>query len=162
GPTFDYGGKPGQPAITIPNPFVIRELGFLRPLGTAFIIGLLITGLVTQAFRYRAAIFQERLQIRWLLGSVILLVGLTFIGSGLASSFPALGFLSTDVVPLLATFLYPIGVSIAILRYRLYDIDIIIRRTLVYSILTGILGAIYFGGVVLAQQFLRSVTGQSS
>ena len=57
---------------------------------------------------------------------------------------------------------FPIAIVNAILRHRLYDIDIIIRRTLVYSVLTAILALVYFGGVVLVQGLLRAVTGQSS
>ena len=58
--------------------------------------------------------------------------------------------------------LLPICLAIAILRYRLFDIDVIIRKTLVYSVLTALLALIYFGGVVLVQQLTRSITGDSS
>jgi hypothetical protein len=58
-------------------------------------------------------------------------------------------------------FLFPICVAIAILRYRLFDIDVIIRKTLVYSVLTALLALIYFGGVVLVQQLTRSITASS-
>ena len=54
------------------------------------------------------------------------------------------------------------GIAIAILRYRLYDIDIIIRKTLVYGALTLLLALVYFGSVVLLTQAFRALTGQES
>jgi uncharacterized membrane protein YhdT len=56
----------------------------------------------------------------------------------------------------------PISMGIAILRYRLYDIDILINRTLVYGSLTAMLVLVYFGGVTLLQGVLRGLTGQES
>ena len=53
----------------------------------------------------------------------------------------------------------PVAVGIAILRYRLYEIDLIINRTLVYGALTATLVAVYFGGVATAQAIFRSLTG---
>src|SRR5215218_9830006 len=54
----------------------------------------------------------------------------------------------------------PIAIGIAILRYRLYEIDLIINRTLVYGVLTGTLALVYFGGVATAQAIFRALTGQ--
>jgi hypothetical protein len=54
----------------------------------------------------------------------------------------------------------PVAIGIAVLRYRLYEIDIIINRTLVYSSLTVLLVAVYFAGVSTAQALFRALTGQ--
>jgi hypothetical protein len=56
----------------------------------------------------------------------------------------------------------PIAIAIAILRYRLYDIDIIIRRTAVYASLTAALGLIYFGSVVVLQTVVGRATAEQS
>jgi hypothetical protein len=56
--------------------------------------------------------------------------------------------------------LLPISLAIAILRYRLFDIDIIIRRTLQYSVVSALLALVYFGGVVVLQRIFTSLTGQ--
>ena len=56
----------------------------------------------------------------------------------------------------------PVAIGFAVLKYRLYDIDVLINRTLVYASLTATLVALYFGGVVGLQAVFRSVTGQGS
>jgi hypothetical protein len=56
----------------------------------------------------------------------------------------------------------PIAIGIAILRYRLYDIDLLINRTLVYGSLSAILIALYFGGIVMMQRVFVLLTGQQS
>jgi hypothetical protein len=56
----------------------------------------------------------------------------------------------------------PIAIGIAILRYRLYEIDTLINRTLVYGLLTAMLVALYFGGIVVLQRFFIILTGQQS
>ncbi len=63
---------------------------------------------------------------------------------------------------ILPTIFFPLSVSIAILRYRLWAVDIIIRRTLIYAVLTGLLVAIYFGSVILLQNLVKAFTGETS
>jgi hypothetical protein len=65
-------------------------------------------------------------------------------------------------VSVLALLVVPVFTYIAILRYRLYDIDILINRTLVYGSLTATLVALYFGGIVVLQRGLVLLTGQQS
>jgi hypothetical protein len=57
---------------------------------------------------------------------------------------------------------FPISMGIAIVRYRLYEIDTLINRTLVYALLTAILAAVYFGAVVLLQRLFVALTGEKS
>jgi hypothetical protein len=56
----------------------------------------------------------------------------------------------------------PIAVGLAVLKYRLYEIDILINRTLVYGSLTVTLVALYFGGIVVLQRMFVTLTGQES
>jgi hypothetical protein len=56
----------------------------------------------------------------------------------------------------------PVAIGVAILRYRLYEIDIVINRTLVYGSLTAMLVALYFGGIVVLQRVFVALTGQRS
>ncbi len=67
-----------------------------------------------------------------------------------------------DILFVLAPLLLPLAIGIAILRYRLYDIDIIIRKTLVYTLLTVLLALVYFGVVVLLQAVFESASGEQS
>jgi hypothetical protein len=61
---------------------------------------------------------------------------------------------------LILSVLIPVAAGVAILRYRLYDIGVIINRTLVYGSLTAILVGVYFGGVTATQALFRTLTGQ--
>jgi hypothetical protein len=62
----------------------------------------------------------------------------------------------------LLTYLLPIAIAIAITRYRLWDIDVIIRKTLVYAVLSGLLALVYFGMVVVLQSVFDSFSSQQS
>src|SRR3989337_375258 len=62
--------------------------------------------------------------------------------------------------PLLSYLSLPVTIGISILRYRLFDIDLLIRRTLQYSVLSVLLALVYFGGVVVLQRIFTRLTGQ--
>jgi hypothetical protein len=101
---------------------------------------------------YREATHQRREQLKWLTtGAVICVVALLVIqgpGSSTAAS-PAV-----TVISHLAIAAFPVSIGVAILRYRLYEIDRIISRTLAYAIVTGLLLGVYAGLVLLATRVL--------
>jgi hypothetical protein len=69
-------------------------------------------------------------------------------------------FTAIDYLNLVAALFIPVCTYIAILKYRLYDIDVVINRALVYGSLTVLLAAVYFGGVTAAEAAVRALTGQ--
>ncbi len=121
-------------------------------------VGWIASG-VSLIWRWRRAGGVERQQIKWFAYAALLIAGgfaasLVFSSSrvsSLAWLLVTLGFLSL-----------PVAAGIAILRYRLYDIDRIINRTLVYGTLTTLLALVYFGGVVTLQYVFRALTGGES
>ena len=112
--------------------------------------------------RMRRAAGVERQQIKWFAyAAAATIVGIAcayIIPDTIATPrwFDRAGFaLNLAVIPAI-----PISMAIAILRYRLYDIDIIINRTLVYGSLTLLLALVYFGGVTATQAIFRTLSGQ--
>jgi len=100
-------------------------------------------------FRYRRAGTAERAQLKWLLyaGAVIVVAALA---SVLVASSNLQNAISTGAIALV-----PVAIGIAVMRYRLYDIDRVISRTVAYAIVTGLLAGVYAGLVLLATQVLR-------
>jgi hypothetical protein len=112
----------------------------------------------------------QRQQIKWVVFASTIVVGEVSVASLLSllpSYFPALGLLTQlhdlvrSITPILPV-LFPLSIGIALLRYRLWDIDLIINRTLVYGSLTGLLALVYFGLVIALQSVVHALTGQVS
>ena len=100
-----------------------------------------------------------RAQLRWMtlgLGAGLGIPFLILLGVLLTNG--TLSGLAADILWLML--LVPISLAIAITRYRLFDIDLIIRRTLQYSLLSGLLALVYFGSVVVLQRIFTALTGQ--
>ena len=108
--------------------------------------------------RFRASSGQRRQQLKWFaLAAGLAAAGfLTQLVTWGTSTLVAAG-LVVEVICLTAI---PIASGVAILRYRLYDIDIIINRTLVYALLTAVLALVYVAGVVVIGGVVRELTGQ--
>jgi hypothetical protein len=139
-----------QPPFRLPDYFVV-EAAFGVFLFVNF--ALLALSAVSLVLRLRRATGVERQQLKWFVYAVALF----------ALVFPPSVIILGDgrlIVFLLP--LVPAAAGIAILRYRLFDIDVIINRTLVYGSLTATLAVVYVGSVVGLQAAFRAVTGQES
>jgi hypothetical protein len=139
------------------------------PIGLLF-VGLLLCVLVAQVYRYRWVSSQlERQQTKWVVFGVaiaiagFLLVALLF-WYNVLSLFPPspLADLITGTAASVLILLIPLSLAFAILRSRLWDIDIIINRTLVYGSLTALLALLYFGLIVALQALFQGVFHQNN
>jgi hypothetical protein len=153
---------------SVDNPYGIEALGgILRLVGTVSSVLLLVTVLasvIAIVLRFLRSGGDERRQIKWVAyaGAVValcLIVQLTVLTvlpeTGLLVEVLNLGL----VVSLTGV---PLAAGVAILKYRLYEIDTIINRTLVYGVLTALLALVYVGNVVVLQTLFRTLTGGDS
>ena len=111
--------------------------------------------------RFRRSRGVERQQMKLFAYVIVVLIGGSVL-AGTISDVTGVGWLgeSSFVVSVIGLMCLPIAVGIAILRYKLYEIDILINRTLVYGPLTATLALVYFGGVATTQLVFRALTGQ--
>lgn len=143
-------------------------LSAIRPLGVVLLLIVFLSmfpALLAVFLRMRRASGVERQQVKWFLYGAAFLTTLLLAMSILAPTGEAnierSGWVwFGDLLYLLAPSLLPGAIGVAILRYRLYAIDLIIRRTLVYSTLTALLALLYWGTVITLQGLLRWLTGQ--
>jgi hypothetical protein len=154
---------PGKlPDYPVSNPLGVDAKAALEAImtaGTLVAVAVFLAIVVSLVRRFRRAQGVERQQLKWLVYSaaVILVAGI----GGTIFVEPV----STDTsnaLESLAVTTYPIALGVAMLRYRLYDIDVVINRTLVYGALTAILAGVYIGCVLLLQLVLDPVTSGSS
>jgi len=152
------------------NPFYLPALEKLAELilrgGVLFFSPMLVMALVSPALRYRKGSQLERQQIKWLAlfgGFSVIYVLIYLIAYPLLTGGEVMnpGHNFSAMVFYLTTFLFPpLAIGVAVLRYRLWDIDVIIRKTLVYGALTLTLAVVYLGSVLLLQALMLAVTGQ--
>jgi len=159
--SFSFGANAGLGPI--PNPLGAKGFSNLYDM-VLNMLPILYGAVALSLFvRMRRAAGVERQQIKWFAYAA----AATMVGIACAYMIPdtittprwfdRAGFaLNLAVTPAI-----PVSMGIAILRYRLYDIDLLINRTLVYGSLTATLALVYFGGVTATQAIFRSLTGQS-
>jgi hypothetical protein len=148
---------------SIRNPLGIEGLpsGF-KPVQTIMLALLFVAALSTLVVRLRRARGIERQQIKWPAFTVVVVAGSSFLSDTAISEAIGLRWLEWAgyVIFIPALIGFPISIGIAIVRYRLYEIDLIINRSLVYGALSATLALIYFGGVATTQAIFRALTGQ--
>jgi hypothetical protein len=159
------------------SPGVIGNLGFSRnplgieglprgykPVNTIMSALVFVAAVSTLGLRLLRTRGIERQQIKWpAFVAVVAGVGSVLYDTAISK---AIGLRWLEwagyVVVVAALVSFPISIGIAIVRYRLYEIDTFINRTLVYALLTAILAAVYFGAVVLLQRVFVALTGERS
>jgi signal transduction histidine kinase len=144
---------PGRIGPTrVPNPLGVEALrdvvGFVEGPGFGVLLILGLTSVASLVLRFRRAAGAQRQQIKWFLFGAALLA-LQFVVDGIVQALGIRGGLLLDtVLPAIAFTALPVGAGIAILRYRLYDIDVVINRTVLFGLLAAFITAIYVGIVI--------------
>jgi hypothetical protein len=148
---------------TLINPIGIKGLPNASREIEAFMYALVVVGASSMLARLRHAGSIERQQIKWFAYATAVAISGVILKN---SVYPAVGLTWVWWVGLVLTTVgvvsSPVAMGIAIFRYRLYQIDLIINRTLVYGSLTAVLAAVYLGGVVLLQYAFRALSGEGS
>src|SRR5215218_6479510 len=158
-----FSSEPLSDLGPIQNPLGIVGLADIYSAVLYTTFSVLLVAVISSVFvRLRRAVGAERQQIKWFAYAVAanaIAVVVAYVIPGLIETppwFEWVGFaLNNIVIPAI-----PIAIGIAILRYRLYDIDILINRTLVYGTLTAMLALVYFGGVTATQVVFTALSGQ--
>jgi hypothetical protein len=149
----------------IPNP-----IGFLSDAAIQIfmipweivLIGTVLLSAASLFVRYRRSGSVERKQIKWLLYTIGVFTLIYSFGFWINNDTNPIIADTFNLVFNLAILAFPISIAIAVLNYRLYDIDIIIHRTLTYAVLTAALALVYFGSILVLQQVFRLATGSTS
>jgi len=144
-------GRLAEGDYDVPNPIGIASLGdteerLFTLVGPVLVlsIGLSLASLI---FRYRRGSIQERQQLKWIALAVAVFLVLTILEDGFKLSVPVL------IFPLTLMAL-PVSMALAVLKYRLYEIDRIISRTVAYGALTAILASGYLAVILVLQSFM--------
>jgi hypothetical protein len=158
------GPLPGLGGVR--NPFGVEGTPWVTlvwPVVAALLPVCILASALSLVLRFRHSRGEERQQIKWIAFAASL-VGVVFLSGMVTSFIPGLEYLEwvLQTVGVLSYAGIPIAVGLAVLRYRLYEIDLLINRALVYGPLTAMLALMYFGGVVGLQATFRTVTGQES
>jgi hypothetical protein len=156
------GPHASDPSRSIPNPFALHgPLGDLMLLVASAIdtfLALVLIAPVALVVRFRRSRGIEREQLKWLTYTAAIAFGLWLLA--FVSPRGTIANLA-QAASVVGIGLLPVAIGIAVTRYRLYDIDVLIRRTLIYAGVSALLAAAYIGGVALFQTILAPFTAGS-
>ena len=134
----------------------------LNPVET-ILYALALVAMASLLVRLRRSKGVERQQVKWFTYAVVVLAISATLAYVISESMGVVWLeWASSVLVLVSVVGLPVAVGIAILRYHLYNIDLIINRTLVYGSLTAVLAGLYFSNIVLLQVLFRTLTGQKS
>jgi hypothetical protein len=167
-PIIFFGALGGL--IPVVAPFLNQDV-YAFALLFPFLLWFLLGGYAA-VYRYRrVSNARERQQTKWVmagvLGTFVIFIPFTIIAIFFPPSQPsaerlAVVFLFYIPIGFLSYVFIPVSIAISILRYRLWDIDILIRRTVTYAVVVALLGVVYFGSVVLLQRIFAGIIGTES
>ena len=124
---------------------------------------LIFVAVISLIIRLRRARDLERQQIKWFVYAIVLMISGGILTYPVSDVIGSVWLKWISFVPFIVGVMsIPIAMGVAILRYRLYEIDTLINRTLVYGSLTATLIALYFGGIVVMQRLFVLLTGEQS
>ena len=144
----------------VSNPYGVDSpvVGIVWVVGSIVAAGSMGASAASLIVRLRRSRGEQRQQIKWLAYAGAVLVVAIGVGAlTIPWSVPA-----SILIMSVAMLGLPVFTGIAIVKHRLYDIDLIINRTLVYAILSATLAAVYFGGIVVLQRVFTTLTGQDN
>jgi hypothetical protein len=159
---FSSAFSPG-PILELPihNPLGIEALPSVSRMVEAFMYALVVVGASSLLLRLRRVGWIQRQQIKWFAYTTAVAISGIILKNTI---FPMVGetwvWWAGLVLAVIGLAGNPIGMGVAVLKYRLYNIDSLINRTLVYGSLSALLALIYFGGVAAAEAIFRATTGQ--
>jgi len=129
--------------------------------GFRLMVAALLAAVLSLLVRFRRAGETERQQIKWLAYAGALEVLTIALDELLLTPLGVESSAAKDFLTGLPVLAIPLSVGVAIFRYRLYDIDLLINRTFVYGLLTATLLAVYFGGVAVTEALVHAITGRA-
>ncbi len=145
-----------NPIGVLPNP---ADLAWFMPLWALGLIAITIGSLVSMVLRFRRGDRVERTQVKWLLYAASFFAAVYVPFAIFHEVMPGLLF---ELLLAGSLLFVPVAMAIAILRYQVFDIDVVIRRTVVYVVVAGVLVATYTASVVLLQSMVGEALGLDS